>query len=323
MGALAAAAGALVAGGLLVLVMLVVVEVRPAEAIRPGKPGEIAYTGREGGHEGRDLEILSINPGGGKPFQVTHNNHNYDAYPSYSPDGTKIAYAGLDEHGYDLEIYTIDATGGGDEDRVQVTYNDRNDVDPSYSPNGKEIAYCSQHILPVDPIGVNNWAIHTISADGGDDVRVTAANVNACHPSYSPDGNRIAYSDGFEIYTINASGEEGKVQITRNDRWDYDPSYSPDGERIAYAGFGGLMSFPSRGDIYTNDAGGGDEVQVTEDNTDDSTPSYSPDGTKIAYTGRDGTDYEIYTIDVDGRGVRFNVTNNATADFHPSWRRHQ
>jgi TolB protein len=318
LGALAAAAGAVVAVGLLML-MLVVVEVRPAEAVRPGIPGEIAYTGRL---VGQDLEIFTINPGGGETFQVTHNNNEYDAYPAYSSDGTKIAYVSLDEHGFDLEIYTIDATGGGDEDRVQVTDNDRNDWDPSYSPNGKRIAYCSQHILPIEPTGAVNWAIHTTSTGGGRDVRVTEANVEACHPSYSPDGKRIAYSDGEEIYTINASGEGGKVRITNNDRWDYDPSYSPDGERIAYAGFGGLFSQPSRGDIYTISASGEDEVQVTEDNTDDSTPSYSPDGTKIAYTGRDGTDYEIYTIDADGRGVRFNVTDNGTFDYYPSWRRH-
>ncbi len=43
-GALATAAEALVAVGLLLLIMLVVVEARPAEATFPGKPGKIAYS---------------------------------------------------------------------------------------------------------------------------------------------------------------------------------------------------------------------------------------------------------------------------------------
>jgi hypothetical protein len=58
-GPLAAAAGALVAVGLVVLIMLVV-EVRPAEATFPGKPGKIAYAGRDA----TDFEIYTIKPGG-------------------------------------------------------------------------------------------------------------------------------------------------------------------------------------------------------------------------------------------------------------------
>jgi hypothetical protein len=46
LGALAAAAGALVAVGLMVLML--VVEVRPAEATFPGQNGRIAYSGFEG-----------------------------------------------------------------------------------------------------------------------------------------------------------------------------------------------------------------------------------------------------------------------------------
>ena len=87
LGALAATAGALVAVGLVMLMMLVV-EVRPAEATFPGKP----------------------KVGGGSGFNVTDDKAN-ERDPSYSPDGHKIAYAGWD--GQDWEIYTINAGGGG------------------------------------------------------------------------------------------------------------------------------------------------------------------------------------------------------------------
>jgi hypothetical protein len=61
LGALAAAAGALVAVGLLVL-MLLMSEAHPAGAILlPGLHGKIAYQG----HDGHDWEIYTINPGGG------------------------------------------------------------------------------------------------------------------------------------------------------------------------------------------------------------------------------------------------------------------
>jgi hypothetical protein len=76
-GALAAVAGALVAVGLLALVLLVV-EVRPAEATFPGQNGRIAYRG----WDGHDREIYTIAVGGGKPVQVT-NNKTDDWSPSW------------------------------------------------------------------------------------------------------------------------------------------------------------------------------------------------------------------------------------------------
>jgi hypothetical protein len=62
LGGLATAAGTLVAVGLVALIMLMVVEARPAEATFPGKPGKIAYSGSDG----NDTEIYTINPDGGR-----------------------------------------------------------------------------------------------------------------------------------------------------------------------------------------------------------------------------------------------------------------
>src|SRR5918999_6149422 len=89
-GALAAAAGTLVAVGLLLLIM-VVVEAGPAEATFPGKPGKIAYQG----NDGNDAEIYTIKSGGGGKVQLTDNSTN-DYDPSYSPSGKQIVYSGLD-----------------------------------------------------------------------------------------------------------------------------------------------------------------------------------------------------------------------------------
>ena len=79
-GALATAAGTLVAVGLVVLTMLVVVEARPAEATFPGKPGKIVYSGQEGPNG--DYEIYTIKPGGGGRFNVTDNSTGDDT-PSW------------------------------------------------------------------------------------------------------------------------------------------------------------------------------------------------------------------------------------------------
>jgi Tol biopolymer transport system component len=132
LGALAATAGALVAVGLLMLMMLVV-EVRPAEATFPGKP----------------------KVGGGSGFNVTDNTTN-DYTPSYSPNGKEIVYRGTGSNGVHNEIYTIKVSGGG---RLQVTNNTTKDGEPSYSPSGKKIAY--------EGYDGKDKEIYTINAGGG------------------------------------------------------------------------------------------------------------------------------------------------------------
>ncbi len=88
LGALAAAVGAtLVAVGLLVVVMLVV-EVHPAEATFPGKNGKIAYVG-ETSKEGP--VIYTINVGGGARFNVT-NDKMLNFSPSWQRQQTLPNY---------------------------------------------------------------------------------------------------------------------------------------------------------------------------------------------------------------------------------------
>jgi WD40-like Beta Propeller Repeat len=125
-GALAAAAGTLVAVGLVLLIMLVVVEARPAEATFPGKPGKIAYEGLDAPNG--DFEIYTIKPGGGSKVKLTDNTTG-DTEPSYSPSGNKIAYSGQDGANGDYEIYTINPGGGS---KVKVTDNDTQDDTPSW-----------------------------------------------------------------------------------------------------------------------------------------------------------------------------------------------
>jgi Tol biopolymer transport system component len=166
-GALAAAAGTLLAVGLLVLIM-VVVEAHPAEATFPGKPGKIADVSSDG----QDTEIYTINVGGGGKVPVTENPFD-DYHPSYSPNGKKIAYTGYD--GNDFEIYTINAGGGKG---VPLTDNTTDDDWPSYSPNGKEIAYQGKD----GPNG--DTEIYTINAGGGARFNVTDNSRGDSDPSW-------------------------------------------------------------------------------------------------------------------------------------------
>jgi hypothetical protein len=162
--ALAAAAGMLVAVGMLVLIM-VVVEARPAEATFPGKNGRIAYNTSANAC----CVIYTINPGGGGKTKVTMGGT-----PSYSPNGKRIAYSDLD--GHDTEIYTINVGGGG---KTRVTNTDKSDeFSPSYSPNGMKIAYT------VYKGNSFQGDIYTINAFGGGKTQLTNDNADEGSPSW-------------------------------------------------------------------------------------------------------------------------------------------
>jgi TolB protein len=117
---LTVAAAALVAVGLVVLML--VVEARPAQATFPGTNGKIAYSV----WNGRESDIYTIDPGGGRRVNIT-NNVTDDNLPSYSPSSKKIAYQGFD--GKDWEVYTINVTGGKP---FQLTNNNTEDGAPSW-----------------------------------------------------------------------------------------------------------------------------------------------------------------------------------------------
>jgi Tol biopolymer transport system component len=114
----AAAAGLLAAVGLFVVVLYA----QPAEANFPGKPGKIAFSGRDAPNG--DYEIYTINANGGGKKPLTDNSSD-DSSPSFSPSGKRIAY--VNSTGTDSEIWTIQPNGG---DRQQVTDNANNDRDP-------------------------------------------------------------------------------------------------------------------------------------------------------------------------------------------------
>jgi WD40-like Beta Propeller Repeat len=139
-----------------------------AEATFPGKNGRIAYSSFDF-DRGPDDTIYTINPGRGAKTQLTRGYQ-----PSYSPNGKRIVYAGLEgleRNDAESDIYTIKAGWGG---KTQVTNNENvDDLHPSYSPDGKKIAYT--RIINTDA-GLPISDIYTIKVGGGGTFRVTHTN---------------------------------------------------------------------------------------------------------------------------------------------------
>jgi photosystem II stability/assembly factor-like uncharacterized protein len=166
------------------------------------------------------------------------------------------------------------------------------------------------------------WRIFTMNADGSARRQLTNSSGRDYAPSWSPDGQRIAFvseRDGNpEIYVMNADGS-GQTRLTVSPGGDTTPAWSPDGRRIAFSSQrkGSRLLFVMQSD-------GRAQTQLTFSTSsnppNDLAPTWSPDGQHIAFTSMRGrTTYsEIYTINANGAGLR-RLTNTLEEDTDPAW----
>jgi len=155
-----------------------------------------------------------------------------------------------------------------------------------------------------------------MAADGSGLMRLTNNTTTDEQPSWSPDGERIAFSsrpDGnFEIYVMNADGS-AQTRLTDDPAQDEQPSWSPDGRQIAFR-----SDRDGNAEIYVMGADGSAPTRVTNNPAFDSDPSWSPDGRRIAFrSDRDGN-AEIYVMGADGSAPT-RLTSNPAGDGDPSW----
>jgi TolB protein len=110
--------------------------------------------------------------------------------PTFSPDGTKIAYFAWDGRRYHLRVMNADGSGS----RVlshDVFRDDGYLLNLLWSPDGTRLA--------IDYGG----DLYTVRADGSD---LTLVIPNGTDPNWSPDGTRIAYSHSHHLEIADADG---------------------------------------------------------------------------------------------------------------------
>lgn len=109
------------------------------------------------------------------------------------------------------------------DDAAEFTVRQVRDAVPS--PDGERLAF-----VALDRLYVMDWP-------GGEPRRLTAADITEAHPTWSPDGEWIAYVtwsvDGGQILKVRADGGEDAIQLTQRAATYQQPAWSPDGARIA------------------------------------------------------------------------------------------
>jgi Tol biopolymer transport system component len=115
------------------------------------------------------------------------NNIVADFLPSWSPDGSKIAYAGRSTEtiGY-YKIYIMNADGSG-KHFITGKLTNYSEYCPSWSPDGSKIAF------------ERDTEICVMDADGNNQRNLTNSPATDRNPAWSPDGKKIAFDSMKDV----------------------------------------------------------------------------------------------------------------------------
>ena len=181
-----------------------------------------------------NFEIYVMNADGKNSKNLTLHLDS-DTWPTWSPDGRKIAFEslqvaeGVRNHS---DIFVMDAGGAN---RTNLTQNPRAyNRTPSWSPDGSKIAFAAVRNVDRVDLWNSDLDIFVMNADGTNPVRLTEDARFNMFPSWSPDGERIAFMRAThdditdsDIYVMNADGT-GLVNLTQTPGvGEVHPSWKP------------------------------------------------------------------------------------------------
>ena len=143
----------------------------------------------------------------------------------------------------------------------------------------------SGRIAYIEEIGTGKEKVSRLKvmdADGENAKTITEVAGSIFSPTWSPDGNRIAYSvqrdKSYPVIYIQSVSGGGATPLTPFPGSNLSPSFSPDGSKILFS-----SSFEGSADIYEMSASGGQPRRLTNWPSSEVQPSYAPDGKSFVF----------------------------------------
>lgn len=289
------------------------------------------------------LVLNSVDPGGGRPLRLAGGGKRvrplpmfFDA-PSWSGDGSSIAFAGIGgklagTEGFAIEgtqIYVVGADGSG----LHPVPGTTESLGPVFSPDGRTIAFTrirerrrkSRH--GGQQIAYRSYSVWLVDLAGGASTRLTPwrNGLLMSASSFSPDGSTLAVSRqkseraAAELVAMRLDGS-GSTVIARHAT---DGVFSPDGAKLAFLGVDGK----GHSDLFSIDADGTDRRRLTRTPGLEIWPSWDPSGQRLVVTrvSRDergllfGLGDAVVEMNADGSCPRTILEDREVAFYGATW----
>ncbi len=183
------------------------------------------------------IYIIAPDGTGNRPLIPDNTRQgNFERYmvawgaPSWSLDGSLLAYTSLDEKS-EQKIYIVNADGTGKKLLLADSFRQWS---PSISPDNKKIVYVSY------PEAKNKEELFTLEIPGNTRKQLTFDEIKKNYPVWGPDGTivYVSYesltSSGEKLFIIDQDGTNIRQFIDGDYKQRY-PSFSSDGKKFAYA----------------------------------------------------------------------------------------
>jgi eukaryotic-like serine/threonine-protein kinase len=159
-----------------------------------------------------------------------------ESEPSFSPDGSKVAFTWSGEKGDNDDIYVMQIGSTGMP--VRLTTSPMKDQSPAWSPDDRRIAF--------ERVQQGTVAIVLIPSIGGPEFNLTELPGLSSQLSWAPNGKWLAVNlrdpatGRLNLWLVSAETGERRPLTTFTTGWvgglrDLEPAFSPDGRSLAFA----------------------------------------------------------------------------------------
>ena len=254
------------------------------------------------------IHLVDVESGEKRRLTTPGRRDEWDSDAAFSPRGDRLAFvrwrAGASGSG---NLY-VQSVKGGEPKRLTFDHHWISGV--TWTPDGQRIIFASNRD--------SDFRLWQIGLNGEPPKPVAGAGGRVLHPSVSPDGKRLAFSEqvsSTRIWRVPLGGANRALEpFSFSSRRDNSPMYSPDGKRVAF-----ISDRAGPAEIWVCDATGAHASAVASlGGFVPGTPRWSPNSVDIVFDSRHEGFGAVYVVSADGGRPRRLTSENSNA-MMPSW----